>query len=109
MQANLVSHDKLQFLNKEAWHQHFTAFKTGKCSKAEYCNHHKLTYHQFIYWCRKFEEENFSAHNDYSQFVPIKIKSNPSPSNVLCTLEFNDGKRLLIHEISVVEALMGRS
>ncbi len=108
MQINSALHNKPQFLGKEDWHNHFIAYKIDKCSKADYCNQHNLVYHQFIYWCRKFEEEKFSEHNDYSQLIPIKIKSNASLSKILCTLEFNDGKRLLIHDMSVVETLMGR-
>ena len=110
MQANSILQNKPQFLDKETWHQHFIACKTGGYSKANYCEQYNLVYHQFVYWFRKFEEESALPIKDgHSQFVSVKIKSDTSLSKILCTLEFNDGKRLLIHDITVVETLMNRA
>ncbi len=107
MQAGSVLQNNSQFLDKETWHQHFIACKTGKCTKTDYCHQHNLVYHQFIYWCRKFEEKNsLSTHHDDFQFVSVKIKSDTLLSKILCTLELNNGKRLLIHDMSVVEKLV---
>jgi hypothetical protein len=79
MQVDPVLQNKLKFLDKKAWHHHFTAYKKVGCSKADYSNQNNLVYHQFIYWCRKFEEKNvLPAHADNFQFVPVKIKSDTS-------------------------------
>jgi hypothetical protein len=110
MQVDAVLQNKPKFLDKEAWHHHFTTCKQVGCSKVDYSNQNNLVYHQFIYWCRKFEEKNvLPAQDDNFQFVPITIKSDKSSSKILCTLEFNDGKRLLIHDMLVVETLMSRA
>ncbi len=110
MQTDSVLQKKLKIFNKEVWYQHFTAYKKSQCSKVDYSNQNDLVYHQFIYWCRKFEEASvLPPCDDNLQFVPVKIKSDTSSSKILCTLEFNSGKHLLIHDISVVETLMSRA
>ncbi len=98
-----------QLFAKETWHKHFESYQISGQTKAEYCRKHNLTYHRFIFWCGKFEKGNSSLAitDDGPAFVPIKLKSNsPIKQQTLCTLEFNDGKRLLIHDVVVLKALM---
>jgi|688.fasta_scaffold372224_1 hypothetical protein len=97
-------------LDKESWQQHVESYQKSKQTKAAYCKKHNLVYHQFTYWCHRLKRKQASSEipKNSSAFIPIKIKSDSLRVTPLCTLEFDDGKRLLIHDVLVVKELIGR-
>ena len=36
------------------WNGHITRWQASRLSQTEYCRRHELTFHQFVYWRRKF-------------------------------------------------------
>jgi hypothetical protein len=36
------------------WNTHITSWQASRLSQTEYCRRHKLKFHQFVYWRRKF-------------------------------------------------------
>ena len=40
--------------NRLDWNTHITSWQASRLSQTEYCRRHKLKFHQFVYWRRKF-------------------------------------------------------
>ncbi len=98
---------------KSYWIKHVDAYKRGNfASKAAYCAKFGVCYHRFLYWCQKIVKELVKK-GDLSRealFMPIKVvpQESPvtSPTSLLCTLEFKQGHKLIIHNESVLEKLV---
>lgn len=70
--------------------------KTGVTAK-QYCNENNLSRVQFSYWKNKHRKQS-------GDFIGIKI-SKKNISGCLCTLEFPNGRRLLIHDVGCLRLL----
>lgn len=89
--------------NQEAsyWKAHVRSFKIeGENNKRAYCRKHKLTYHQFLYWCDKIEYEGKQVKQGeaLSEWVQVKHRETQversytqESSSSLCTIEFKSG------------------
>jgi len=88
------------------WQSHIDQYQQAKLSRKAYCRKHKLNYNRFQYWFHKLS----SQRTRHSKAIPIQLKQNAQQSTqrVLCTLDCGPGKRLLIHDISVVTQVMAR-
>jgi len=43
---------------RQYWQQQVDEWSNSGLSAAAYCKQYQLTYHQFIYWCRKLKSPN---------------------------------------------------
>jgi len=89
---------------KAFWQYHIDQCQKTTLNRKAYCRAQKLNYNRFQYWFYKLIPS-----------LPVKQKSipvilKPEPANnkplTLCTLELGKGKRLLIHDISIVNYLL---
>ncbi len=86
--------------DQEKWKQHVASYKNGELTKTNYCKTHKIGYHQFGYWLKKFKS--------HTQLVPIRAKAPVEiESAVLCTLQFKQGRCLKIHDLKSLSVILG--
>lgn len=92
---------------RSIWKGHYTSCQSSGLKQAAYCRNMGLVYHQYRYWHRKLELEQTQVEErtPSSGFLPIAIKSPRRMTEILCTLEFSSGARLLVHEESVLKSL----
>lgn len=64
-----MDHEKEKYWCKLIEHQ-----KTSGLSGMHFCKENNLSYHQYIYWLRKFVNED----NQAPSFLPVKLKSSSS-------------------------------
>ncbi len=97
-------------LNYQAyWKQHVDAYRNGSLTKKNYCKAHKLKYHQFGYWLKKFKTGQ--------DLVPIRIKpvikntarftstGSADQPVVLCTLQLKHGL-LQVHDANTLRVIL---
>ncbi len=86
--------------DQEKWKNHVESYKNGGLSKTNYCKVHKIGYHQFGYWLKKFKTN--------THLVPIRVKAlvEVEPT-VLCTLQFKQGAWLKVHDLKTLGAILG--
>ena len=88
------------------WRGHVEAYQKTALSKRSYAKKHELIYHQFVYWCRKVSLEIAETIKPEFGFIQIKREKESNHLKVLGTLELGKEKRLLIHEESILLALV---
>ncbi len=103
--------------SRKAWRQHLVNFSNSGLSGAEYCRQNNLDYPQFLYWRVKYSQvANASEHTALAvmpsnDFVPVNIPvSAEKPevsdvSHILCSVEFFQGHRLVIHSRECLKSL----
>lgn len=91
---------------KSFWQEHREAYLASGYNKSLYCRKQGLTYHRFLYWCRKFAKSDEKDVSGSNSFIPVKLKSAMSDAGCLCALEFGGGNKLLIHDQSVLLLLL---
>jgi len=86
--------------DQEKWKNHVESYKNGGLSKTNYCKIHKIGYHQFSYWIKKFKAN--------PPLIPIRIKApiEVEPA-VLCTLQFKQGAWLKIYDLKTLGTILG--
>lgn len=91
------------------WESHIKAQRASEISRAAYCRINHINYAKLTYWLKN----NKQTHQDTARIIPVKLKSsvdhksNPVGSRVLCTLRFNNGVTLSIHEKEVLCLVLG--
>jgi len=99
---------------RDYWVRYFDEFQTSELSMSEYSRKNNLVNSQFSYWYSKLKKElnQAAGHNlsDQSNFIAVKIVPDKaasaeltSPSDILCTLEFDGNKRLYLHTVAAIE------
>ena len=85
---------------QEKWKQHVESYRNGGLTKTDYCKTHKIGYHQFGYWLKKF--------NAKTALVPIRLKTpTETEPTVLCSLHFKQGVCLKIHDLKSLGVILG--
>lgn len=85
---------------QEKWKQHVASYRNSGSTKSNYCKMHKIGYHQFGYWLKKF--------NSNTDLVPIRLKAPVAVEPaVLCTLEFKRGIFLKVHDLRTLDVIFG--
>ena len=76
------------------WKRHSELQKSSGLSRIEYCREHKLNYHRFGYWLKKF------SHSEPSSLITVKIKpEQPTERKVmLCILNLANNRTLCIYD-----------
>jgi|GEM_PF-2503429 hypothetical protein len=101
-------------MKKHTWQVHVDAYNRSGQNVMAYATESGLVYSQMLYWLRKLEAEPVpgrpkAAHTPEEAFVPVKIKpTNPksaSPLKALGVLEFPNGVKLFIHDVSLLSEL----
>lgn len=115
--------------DKNYWVNHVEQYSSGaainKMSKMAYCRQAKINYHRFLYWYRKIikVQVNKGKLPREALFMPIKMaakQSNQTQKNddyrndhcgkqhndLLCSLEFKQGHKLMIYNESVLQNLI---
>lgn len=87
------------------WRKHYLASQDSYVSKKKYCKEHSLIYPRFIYWSRKFAAEATTTLTPNPSFIKVNVESSSSNS-VLCTLELGGSKRLLVHDVTALKAIL---
>jgi len=55
------------------WKRHIEEWRSSALTGADYCRHHTLSYHRFVYWNRKFSKDSNPA------FIELKLPAVPYP------------------------------
>jgi hypothetical protein len=79
------------------WLPHIENCTNAGMTATQYCKENNLSNAQFSYWKNKHKKQS-------SDFIGIKI-SKKNIGGCLCTLEFPNGRRLLIHDVGCLRLL----
>ncbi|CAL7961903.1 hypothetical protein GAMM_290007 [Gammaproteobacteria bacterium] len=79
------------------WLPHIENYAKAGVTAEQYCRENNLSSAQFSYWKNKHKRQS-------SDFIGIKI-SKKNINGCLCTLEFPNGRRLLIHDVGCLRLL----
>jgi len=60
------------------WQAQVSSWRRSGLSQAQFCRDHNLKVRDFGYWKRKFSQSSSAV-----SFVPLRVKSSPSPSSSL--------------------------
>jgi hypothetical protein len=74
------------------WQAQVSSWRRSGLSQAQFCRDHNLKVRDFGYWKRKFSRSSGSA-----RFVPLRVRSTPSPSSSL-GLVLESGLRIEVRE-----------
>jgi hypothetical protein len=74
------------------WQAQVSSWRGSGLSQAQFCRDHNLKVRDFGYWKRKL-----SRTSDSVRFVPLRVKSSPSPSSSL-GLVLDNGLRIEVRE-----------
>ena len=81
---------------RDHWKRHIESWQVGGLLQSEYCRHHNLSYHRFIYWKKQFVQTETAT-----KFVPLNLGQFPGPraSESGCPLHLilSDGFTIEIH------------
>jgi len=53
---------------REHWKRHIKSWQASGLPQRQYCRHHNLSYHQFVYWKKRFVQTEAGA-----KFVPLNL------------------------------------
>jgi hypothetical protein len=53
---------------RDHWNRHIKTWQAGDLLQSEYCRHHNLSYHRFIYWKKRFVQTETAT-----KFVPLNL------------------------------------
>lgn len=89
------------------WQSQMDQYQKTELNRKAYCQKHNLNYNRFQYWFYKLVGRQTPGS---PKAIPVKLKNNTDQETprILCTLECGQGKRLLIHDLSVVSQLIAR-
>ena len=76
--------------NESFWKDHYNRFQSSKLSRAKYARQHQLVLHRFVYWWRKFEKQSQTPQPKVPDFVPVKLKPEPTPGLRMIEIGFTD-------------------
>ena len=79
------------------WQHHVANFALNNVTKIQYCKDNNITYHRFLYWHDKFT-------NGTDSFIPIKFPGNNNLA--VCTIEFSQGHRLVLHDSNILPQII---
>ena len=101
MKADINENSDIPTKPEPYWRQHYEAWRTSGLLKTAYCREHQLNYAGFMYWQKRFKENN-----DVS-LIPVRLRV-PSISNdkILCTLTLANGCLLKIYEREALEIIL---
>jgi len=74
------------------WQAQVSSWRGSGLSQAQFCRDHNLKVRDFGYWKRKFSQSSSAV-----SFVPLRVKSSPSPSSSL-GLVLDSGLRIEVRE-----------
>jgi len=74
------------------WQAQVSSWRRSGLSQAQFCRDHNLRVRNFGYWKRKF-----SRSSSVARFVPLRVKSSPSPSSSL-GLVLDSGLRIEVRD-----------
>jgi hypothetical protein len=74
------------------WQRHIDAYNSEGTSKINYCRENNVNYHRFLYWHNKLSKSKGAG-----ALIPVKVKT-ALPAKAKCTLELNQGCRILIYD-----------
>ena len=65
------------------WKRHIEGWQAGGFTQSEYCRHHNLIYHRFIYWKKRLDQAETAT-----KFVPLNLGqfSGTRASESVCPL-----------------------
>ena len=102
-----------EIMDKNFWRKHYDIYKASALSKAAYIRQNNLIAPRFIYWSRKFEMSHVekTKSSQSPNFARIEIKEEKSQSSAialhpLCSIEFGNAKRLMIHDMAVIKMIL---
>ena len=86
--------------DQEKWKNHVESYRNGGLTKTNYCKTHKIGYHQFGYWLKKFKTN--------TQLVPVRVKAPVEVEPiVLCSLHFKRSICLKVHDLKSLGVILG--
>lgn len=90
------------------WEEHTRRQRESGLTGHGYCKKHRLSYSQFIYWSDKKAQQEKT---EVTELLPVYIKELPKSitkqqPDTLCTLVFNKGHELKIHDQSLLPILL---
>jgi hypothetical protein len=94
-------------LAKEAfWQEHIKLKQESGISRAAYCRKHELNCNHFAYW----EQKSRASAQLTEELLPVKLVSSKhsdnSCSTILCTLSFQNGNELKVHDQAIIPLLV---
>jgi hypothetical protein len=106
-QSSHYTTEKDQQSTKEGeafWQDHIAQYQKTKLNRRAYCREQNLSYNKFQYWFYKLRASSTAK----PKAIPVMLKQDSINYNLpaLCTLELGLGKRLLIHDRSIVNYLL---
>ena len=84
-----MSHSILADQRRQYWREHIDAYLESGDSGAAYCNRCQLTYHQFGYWRRKFQEQDSTGQMtacESNGFARVVARHRDAPSGLSLAL-----------------------
>ena len=92
------TNDVILIEDKAYWREQIRLYESSGLSRAAHCRLHHIKYERFGYWFKRLKR---------SQWVPVKLNSTKtSDSELFCTLIFNNGCRLSIHNLQTVSFIL---
>lgn len=65
-------------LREAQWRTIIADWQASDINRRQYCDQHNLVYHQFLYWCRKIQGEQYDESIDQPTFMHCTLKSTES-------------------------------
>lgn len=84
------------------WDKHIKQFKESGANYKTYCQKEGVHYERFVYRFNK--DRNASKVN---KLIPVSLKSRAPSVSSLCSIEFQSGHRLFIHDASILDKVLG--
>ena len=82
------------------WREHISQYKKSNLSKRAYAKEKELSYQRFLHWYHQIEKSS------NPELIPINISRETRQEVPFCTLENNQGQRLLIHDLALAKSLL---
>ena len=96
------SPDETDTTKKQIWKERVKRQKESGLSRIAYCRKHQLSYEQFGYWERKYQQKANS-----SKLVPIHLnKPTTMAPETVCALSLKNGHELKIYDKALLPLLL---
>ena len=98
----IISADETEPTKEQIWKEHVNRQKESGLSRIAYCRKHQLSYEQFGYWERKYQQKSIS-----SKLVPIHLnKPTTMAPETVCALSLKNGHELKIYDKALLPLLL---